>query len=73
MINMLHFLPFLFLGVYAYLTSNENFNFSRHPLLHFRSIQIGKDSDGISGLTQAACHGPGEPLFCYGTKNGIDL
>ncbi len=31
MTNMLRFLIFLFLGVYAYLTSNENSNFSRHP------------------------------------------
>lgn len=42
-------------------------------LLDFKSIQIGKDSDGIFGLTQAACHGPDEPLFCYEPKNGIDL
>ncbi len=31
MINMLRFLIFLLLGVYAYLTSNENSIFSRHP------------------------------------------
>jgi len=29
--NMLRFLISLFLGVYAYLISNENSNFSRHP------------------------------------------
>ena len=32
MTNMLRFIIFLFLGVYAYLTSNENSNFSRHPI-----------------------------------------
>ena len=31
MINMLRFLIFLFLEVYAYLTSNKNSIFSRHP------------------------------------------
>ena len=30
MVNMLRVLIFLFLGVYAYLASNENSNFSRH-------------------------------------------
>ena len=33
MFNVLCFLIFLFLGVYAYLTSNENSNFSRHPYM----------------------------------------
>jgi hypothetical protein len=33
MTNMLHFLNFLFLGVCAYLTSNEKSNYSRHPVL----------------------------------------
>ena len=31
MTNMLRFLIFLFLGVCAYLTSNEKPNYSRHP------------------------------------------
>jgi hypothetical protein len=31
MTNMLRFLIFLFLGVFAYLTSNEKSNYSRHP------------------------------------------
>ena len=33
MTNMLRFLIFLFLGVYAYLTSNENSNFSSHLVM----------------------------------------
>jgi len=37
MTHMLRFLIFLFLGVYAYLTSNEKSNFSRHPVILVRT------------------------------------
>ncbi|BCL62685.1 hypothetical protein DGMP_33780 [Desulfomarina profundi] len=42
MLNMLRFLIFLFLGVYAYLISNENSNFSRHPNVFKKTCDTGR-------------------------------
>ena len=40
MINMLHFLFFMLLGVCVYLNSNRIFHYSIHPLVSFRGVEI---------------------------------